>query len=619
MMRVAIREQLAALVVFAVLIALAIVSIPTWIFVHNFVVTVESDGLSLTASLKAARIVSELDLLQTICESVATRILIQEAFVTFYGGNTSLSNWAAAAQDLEGALSSGGFSDLLQARLYSRNTTGNPDGIFSVTGKDTPPIRMPYDTPDGAPAYLDNSTWGYPPTLFPNITYTDTGQPNPYLNSTDSFTASPFPDVLISNNGGLVLGPLVINQTYALMSLTVPVYSNIIENFILGYMTLVASAAPLIDVQLSQEGLGNTGVVLVLGPSNPYNRFNVSDPASNSTYKPNISTFQDTLVHFILPPVPAPDGQDRHSEHDYASGEYDESFSVKQYPAVLKSFGDRYRTVNNASSILSTTNEQGWSVAVGFARPQSNLVNWTVLVEQAKSEAYTPITNLQHILLGTVFGTTGVILLLIIPCAHYSVLPIRRLKAATEKSVAPPGYTDGLGESDSPDQEDISCGTTSHRSEKGISAALARFRRRVKRQYWIKPDHDPVRGVFKIPGKVLDHKHFIADELTELTTTFNEMSDELYRQYTSLEERVADRTKELEISKKAAEAANESKTLFIANISHELKTPLNGIMGMCSYCMAEDDLEKIKASLKTLYKSGAQNPSPIAHGVCQMC
>jgi len=67
---------------------------------------------------------------------------------------------------------------------------------------------------------------------------------------------------------------------------------------------------------------------------------------------------------------------------------------------------------------------------------------------------------------------------------------------------------------------------------------------------------------------------------------------------------VAERTRELEISKKAAEAANESKTLFIANISHELKTPLNGIMGMCAVCLEDDDMNRIKQSLKTLYKSG---------------
>jgi len=82
------------------------------------------------------------------------------------------------------------------------------------------------------------------------------------------------------------------------------------------------------------------------------------------------------------------------------------------------------------------------------------------------------------------------------------------------------------------------------------------------------------------------------------------MSDELVLQYQSLEEKVAERTHELEISKKAAEAANESKTLFIANISHELKTPLNGILGMCAVCMGEDDLPRIKRSLQVVYKSG---------------
>jgi osomolarity two-component system sensor histidine kinase SLN1 len=82
------------------------------------------------------------------------------------------------------------------------------------------------------------------------------------------------------------------------------------------------------------------------------------------------------------------------------------------------------------------------------------------------------------------------------------------------------------------------------------------------------------------------------------------MSEELMMQYERLEERVKERTLELEISKKAAEAANESKTAFIANISHELKTPLNGILGMCAVCMQEEDHTKIKRSLGIIYKSG---------------
>jgi osomolarity two-component system sensor histidine kinase SLN1 len=82
-----------------------------------------------------------------------------------------------------------------------------------------------------------------------------------------------------------------------------------------------------------------------------------------------------------------------------------------------------------------------------------------------------------------------------------------------------------------------------------------------------------------------------------LTNTYKEISDELTIQYNRLEERVAERTRGLEKAKLATESANESKTLFIANISHELKTPLNGNLGMCAVCMGEEDIFRIKKSL----------------------
>lgn len=613
-MRIAIREQLAALVIFAVLLSLAIVAIPVWVFVNNFVIGVKTDGLALSASLKASRISSEIDLIQTACITISTRLLLQKALEDFYTNefyrNQTSDVWDQAREDLESALSTSNVSGLLQARLYSRNTTGDSRGLLNITGQAAiaEPVLLPYKAPDGSDIYLDDSEYGFPPMLYPNITYQNKDQPSPYKNNTVQFSANIFPGVSLGNGSegnGILLGPLVVNESYALVSITVPVRENQSSKFILGYMTVVASARQLVQVQKSNEGLGETGVALFIGPVNPWNHFNANMPASNQTWFPPRDGFaKANQVHFLFPPAPNPDQEDRHSEHSFESGVYDAPFGLEKYESVLDLFVQASDQTNHAMSKISTKNEQGKKVSIGAARPQTSLVTWAVVVEQDYREATEPIRTLRNILLGCVFGTAGLILLLTIPCAHLSVMPIRRLKEATEKSIAPPGYEE-LFDSDFDEENPSSGGTTSGRSEKSWLKTLKRRMRKSKRaRMRAAAAQDPHRHAFKIPAKVEDRKHYITDELTELTQTFNEMTDELLKQYTSLDEKVAERTRELEISKKAAEAANESKTLFIANISHELKTPLNGIMGMCAVLMEEDDVLRIKQSLKTIYKSG---------------
>ncbi|MDE5103657.1 MAG: ATP-binding protein [Trichodesmium sp. St19_bin2] len=116
----------------------------------------------------------------------------------------------------------------------------------------------------------------------------------------------------------------------------------------------------------------------------------------------------------------------------------------------------------------------------------------------------------------------------------------------------------------------------------------------------------PLKVITNVAEQVTEQANF---EL-QLPVTTNDEIGELTGSLNELIRKVAEYTEQLQEAKLKAEAANRSKSAFLATMSHELRTPLNAIIGY-SDILYEDvleggykgfipDIEKIKLAGKSL-------------------
>ncbi|CUS24746.1 LAQU0S19e00694g1_1 [Lachancea quebecensis] len=569
---ISIRTQLTALVCIVALLSLIILAVITGVYFTTSFKSLRAERLYVASQLKASQIDQSLYYLYYQCYYLSTRDILQNALTQYLAGNTTTENWADAVTTLDKFLGSSNLFSL--ARVYdssfqdvlnaSNNGSGNliPENVLTQL--------FPLSTNVSLPSSLEVN--------------------------------------------GMLTDP-VLNGTGYLMSMSLPIFANpsiiLSTSKVYGYITVVISAEGLKSVFNDTTALEDSSVILVS---------TVYDNRGLAGY------------HLVFPPY----GMMPEVINDRYSIDND-SFLMD---AIKESKG---------GSIKSTHFLYSKAVAIGYSPCSSDLVQWIAIITQPESKFLYPSTRLARIIVGTCVAIAVVTCAVTFPLSHWAVQPIVRLQKATEIITAGRGLRSDNSSTLYSHKRSSTAESFSSALRAGSIRRSGSVARSSKSKYIpenakeasnrndfeeMQPDgidnngdaelqkvHSPTPGsLFSeqrsarsdryitstnlIEARVPTYNRLFSDELSELTETFNTMTDELDRHYALLEDRVRARTRQLEAAKIEAEGANEAKTVFIANISHELRTPLNGILGMTAIAMAENDMQKVKSSLKLIFRSG---------------
>ena len=139
-----------------------------------------------------------------------------------------------------------------------------------------------------------------------------------------------------------------------------------------------------------------------------------------------------------------------------------------------------------------------------------------------------------------------------------------------------------------------------------VSAAISRFATRLL----ARPLARLHSGIVSVENSRLEPIEVsqTGDEIQYLGESFNRMIEALassQRQINDyqelLEKKIKERTEQLEKAVLAAQKANEAKSDFLAHVSHDLRTPMSGVIGMLDMTLEEEISGEVREQLETAH------------------